>query len=308
MPPLPTTSTPTPVHAYTAIAQRHKDGSVLLAVNAEKMCRVNGVGALVWVTIEESRQNLTVDDIVRRLSERFEAINREGVLLYDVSPEKLRQDISGFLDQMTKMKLLHVVINARGREVYRIPDGVSATTSAPDLSAAEIAAPAPSQPLRPSSQPQFAAASTPPAMPVSSAVQTEASSVHNNIKPLKRETFMAFIGLVTFDVLLRTAGFEELIRKVERYPTAEPQTTDREICKRVRAIVDRAQMYYPKRAMCLQHSSVVTCLLRRRGVPAEMVIGAQEYPPKGHAWAEVEGEVINDTQRVKTRYRELRRL
>ena len=307
MMPMTTTSTPTPAHAYTAIAQRHKDGSVLLSVNAEKICRVNGVGALVWVTIEESRQDLTVDDIVRRLSERFEAINREGVLLYDVSPEKLRQDIAGFLDQMTKMKLLQVVIDPRGREVYRIPDGVSATTSAPDRSAADIAAPVPSQPLSPS-QPQFPAPSTAPATPGPTTAQTGTLSVDDSIKPLKRETFMAFVGLAAFDALLRTAGFEALIRKVERYPIAEPQTTDSEICKRVRAVVDRAQMYYPKKAMCLQHSSVVTCLLRRRGVPAEMVIGAQEYPPKGHAWAEVAGEVVNDSQRVKTRYRELRRV
>src|SRR5216683_2905784 len=160
MMPMPIASTPVPPHAYTAIAQRHKDGSVLLSVNAEKICRVNGVGALVWITIEESRQYLTVDDTVRRLSERFEAINREGVLLYDVSPEKLRQDIAGFLDQMTKMKLLQVMIDPQGREVYRIPDGVSATTSAPALSNADIAAPTSSQPLPPFSQSQVAAAST----------------------------------------------------------------------------------------------------------------------------------------------------
>ena len=308
MTPMPATSTPTPPLDYTAIAKRHKDGSVLLSVNDEKICRVNGVGALVWVTIEESRRPLTVDDTVRHLSERFEAINSEGVLLYDVSPENLQQDIAGFLDQMTNMQLLQGVIDPWGREVYRIPDGVSATTSAPDLSAADIAAPAPSQPLTPSSQPQFAPASTAPATPVSSAAQTETSSVDDIIKPLKRETFMAFIGLAAFDVLLRTAGFEALIRKVERYPTAQPQTTDREICKRVRAVVDRAQMHYPKKAMCLQHSSVVTYLLRRQGVPAEMILAAQEYPPKGHAWAEVEGEVVNDSPTVKTKYRILRRV
>jgi len=307
MTPMPTTSTPIPA-GYTAIAQRHKDGSVLLSVNAEKICRVNGVGALVWVTIEESPQDLTVDDTVRRLSDRFEAINREGVLLYDVPPEKLRQDIARFLDQMTKMKLLQVLIDPQGREVYRIPDGVSATTSAPALSNADIAAPTSSQPLPPFSQSQVAAASTAPPTPVSSAAQTETPFADDSIKPLKHETFMALIGLAAFDVLLRTAGFEALIRKVERYPTAAPQTTDLEICKRVRAVVDRAQMYYPKKAMCLQHSAVVTCLLRRRGVPAEMVIGAQEYPPKAHAWAEVAGAVVNDNQKVKTRYRELRRL
>jgi hypothetical protein len=73
-------------------------------------------------------------------------------------------------------------------------------------------------------------------------------------------------------------------------------------------MVNRAQVYYPKKAMCLQHSAVVTCLLRRQGVPAEMILAAQEFPPKGHAWVEVEGKVVNDFRQVKTRYRELRRI
>jgi hypothetical protein len=58
----------------------------------------------------------------------------------------------------------------------------------------------------------------------------------------------------------------------------------------------------------LQHSAVVTCLLRRRGVAAEMILAAQEFPPKAHAWVEVAGEVVNDSPDVKTRYREFRRL
>jgi hypothetical protein len=73
-------------------------------------------------------------------------------------------------------------------------------------------------------------------------------------------------------------------------------------------MVDRAQMYYPKKAMCLQHSAVVTCLLRRRGVPAEMILAAQEFPPKGHAWVEVAGRVVNDSPSVKDHHRVLRRV
>ncbi len=124
----------------------------------------------------------------------------------------------------------------------------------------------------------------------------------------RRETFSAFVGLLAFDVLLKFGGFQRLIRKVAHWPIAEPRTADREICRRVRGMVDRAQMYYPKKAMCLQHSAVVTCLLRRRGVPAEMVLAAQTFPPKAHAWAEVEGEVVNDQNSVKGEYRVLKRL
>jgi hypothetical protein len=66
-------------------------------------------------------------------------------------------------------------------------------------------------------------------------------------------------------------------------------------------------MYYPKKAMCLQHSAVVTWLLRRSGVPAEMVLAACDYLPEAHAWVEVDGEVVNDSARVKESYRELYR-
>jgi hypothetical protein len=39
-----------------------------------------------------------------------------------------------------------------------------------------------------------------------------------------------------------------------------------------------------------------------------MVLAAQEFPPKAHAWTEVAGAVVNDYAQVKTRYRELRRI
>ena len=116
------------------------------------------------------------------------------------------------------------------------------------------------------------------------------------------------MGLLAFDLLLKFAGFQSLLKRVEEWPTAEPRTTDGEVCRRVRGMVDRAQMYYPKKAMCLQHSAVVTCLLRRRGVPAEMVLAAQTFPPKAHAWAEVAGEVVNDLGSVKSEYRVLKRI
>jgi hypothetical protein len=114
--------------------------------------------------------------------------------------------------------------------------------------------------------------------------------------------------LFAFDLLLRFSGFEALIRKVESRRTTEPHKLDPETCRRVCAMVNRAQVYYPKKAMCLQHAAVVTCLLRRKGVPAQMILAAQEFPPKGHAWVEVEGTVVNDKPIVQEIYRTLRRV
>jgi hypothetical protein len=283
---------------------------VLLSIADDRICKLNGVGALTWMILEESPTGLSVDEVVRELSEQFEAINSEGELLYEVSPAQLREDTAPFLRSMAQMNLLQAMTDSRGQELYCIKEGVSGTTSAPfaAAAAAKNASAVPETPL--SHAPSLAhVTGTTAQTEISQPTETTASvSADEDIKLLKRETLAAFIALAAFDLLLKFAGFQSLIRKVERWPTAEPRTTDREVCRRVRAMVDRAQMYYPKKAMCLQHSAVVTCLLRRRGVPAEMVLAAQEFPPKCHAWAEVEGEVVNDKRSVKNNYFILRRL
>jgi hypothetical protein len=275
MMPMPTTSTLDCPHPHTDRVRRHRDGSIVLSIAEDRVCRLNGVGALTWMVMEDIPASLSVDEIVRALEQQFEAINAEGELCYEVSHEQLRSDTELFLRKMASMGLVAVSQDSRGQKFYAVKDDVSATTSAP----------APADPF-----------------------QEIAAEVDQNTRVTKRETFTAFVGLFAFDLLVKFAGFEALIKRVESWPTAEPRKTDREICRRVRATVDRAQMYYPKKAMCLQHSAVVTCLLRRRGVPAEMVLGARAFPPKAHAWAEVMNEVVSDSPRVKAKYKELRRL
>jgi hypothetical protein len=266
------------MQTITERAQRHKDGSVLLSIADDRICKLNGVGALTWMILEQNPTGLRVDDVVRQLSDQFEAINGEGKLRYEVSGEQLHNDTAEFLKKVCAMKLLRIETDPRGQQFYRISKGVSGTTTSTVLDE------------------QVTSAST----------QSETAT--GEVRLSKRETFAAFVGLLSFDLLLKFRGFQSLIERVEHWPTAKPHASDPELCRRVRAMVDRAQMYYPKKAMCLQHSAVVTCLLRRRGVPAEMVLAAQEFPPKGHAWVEVEGHVVNDSQAVKKNHRVLKRV
>jgi len=249
---------------------------VLLSIAEDRVCKLNGVGALTWMILEDIPAGLTLAEIVSALEQQFEAINAEGELLYEVPHEQLSGDTERFLRKMVSMNLLHVSFDSTGGELYAIAEDVSGTTSAPAAATD-----------------QFDFTDEQPA---------------EDVMFSPRETFSAFVGLLAFDLLLKVGGFKRMIRKVERWPTAEPRTADRDLCRRVCGMVDRAQMYYPKKAMCLQHAAVVTCLLRRRGVPAEMVLAAQDFPPKAHAWAEVGGEVVSDSPGVKTKYRELRRL
>jgi hypothetical protein len=66
--------------------------------------------------------------------------------------------------------------------------------------------------------------------------------------------------------------------------------------------VDTACIWYWKEVLCLQRSAAATCLLKRHGVPARMVIGAQQNPFKAHAWVEVDGQVVNDKSYMREMY------
>lgn len=280
-----TAPTITTTQPFASIARKHRDGSVLLSATNDRIFKLNGVGALTWSVLEQSRRPLCVDELVQELCTQFEHVNAVGEMHYDVSAEQLKQDTSRFMKSLADSGLLGVVSDEGRGECYRIKDDVSGTTS---TTLAEIG-----------SDETTSSTGLPAASPFLST---------DNYHPPKRETLIAFFGLLAFDLLLRFRGFDALIKKVEGWPVAAPHRTDPETCRRVCAMVNRAQVYYPKKAMCLQHSAVVTCLLRRKGIAAEMVLAAQEFPPRGHAWVEVAGTVVNDKASVREIYRTLRRV
>ncbi|HZE70022.1 MAG TPA: lasso peptide biosynthesis B2 protein [Pyrinomonadaceae bacterium] len=117
----------------------------------------------------------------------------------------------------------------------------------------------------------------------------------------------AFLGLAAADIIMKLAGFRQLHQTVRRWPTSTKANNDQETIADVCAAVDRAGRYYLKHALCLQRSAVITCLLRRKGIPALMVIGCRKIPFRGHAWVEVDGLVVNDNPKVQTHYRVLER-
>lgn len=263
--------------SYTETAQRYKDGSVLLSVADDRICKLNGTGALTWMILEDHRSGITLEDVVAELAAKFEAINAEGQLHYEVAGDRLRSDTTRFLNQLADIHLVQSETDSRGQKLYRIGEGVSGTTTNTPLGPAAI---------KPATD----------------------FSPHNDRRPLKRETLTAFFGLLAFDLLLKFRGFQALIDRVEKWPTAQSCTVEHDTCRLVNAAVDRAQMYYPKKAMCLQQSAVLTCLLRRRGMPAEMILAAQHFPTKAHAWVEVAGTVVNGSQNIRTKYFRLRQV
>src|SRR6267378_8166149 len=108
----------------------------------------------------------------------------------------------------------------------------------------------------------------------------------------------ALLGLILFDLLLLSRNFRRLHHIVSSWKItdkrAEPEAT-RKVCD----AINLACVWYPKHVPCLQRSSVTTCLLRSRGVAAQMVVGAQKLPFKAHAWVEAYGQAINENTDVQ---------
>jgi hypothetical protein len=116
----------------------------------------------------------------------------------------------------------------------------------------------------------------------------------------------AFLGLSVINIVLKLVSFSAFYQMVKRWPVSG-KSGDPEAVAPVCEAVDKATTWYPKQAMCLQRSAVATCLLRSRGLPAQMVIGCRKIPFKSHAWAELYGLVVNDKEKVKEFYRVLDR-
>jgi transglutaminase superfamily protein len=103
----------------------------------------------------------------------------------------------------------------------------------------------------------------------------------------------AYLKLIHFDLYLALGNFAALHDKVRKYPIGKGTTTP-DAVERICAAIDLACIWYWKEALCLQRSAATACLLKKYGIPAQLVIGAQQMPFKAHAWVEVGGRVVND--------------
>ena len=103
----------------------------------------------------------------------------------------------------------------------------------------------------------------------------------------------AYLKLIQFDLYLARGNFAALYGKVRNHPPGKPAPPP-DVIEQICSAVDMACIWYWKEVLCLQRSAATACLLKRYGVPAQMVIGAQQMPLKAHAWVEVGGRVVND--------------
>ena len=111
----------------------------------------------------------------------------------------------------------------------------------------------------------------------------------------------ALAMLFVYDLVRLLLPFRRLHGVVKSWPVLErdrAKGTVDEICR----AVNLACVWYPKQALCLQRSFATTYLLRRRGIAAEMVLGAQKLPFKAHAWVEVGRQAVNERSNVQSAF------
>lgn len=114
---------------------------------------------------------------------------------------------------------------------------------------------------------------------------------------MKFMTLKFMFGFAVYDLFLFGNSLARLRRFLLGWKTGSrpPQS---EIVEQASQAMRYARVWYPKRVRCLQRSAVLACMLRSYGIPAQMVLGSQKTPFKGHAWVEVDGKAINERRSV----------
>lgn len=128
---------------------------------------------------------------------------------------------------------------------------------------------------------------------------------------VRRRVPAAWASLVVVSSSLRLLGFartHDWLNRTSRRGTA-PGTgaAGRDLAHPEAAAVTLVARNVPVRAWCLEKALTLWWLLRRRGIDAALRIGvrrAAEGPRnlEAHAWVEVGGEVLGDTDDVGARY------
>lgn len=111
----------------------------------------------------------------------------------------------------------------------------------------------------------------------------------------------AYWNLVRLDIRLARGDFATFHKRVSCCPVGT-HVASPEVVERVCSAVDRACIWYWKEVLCLQRSAAATDMLKKRGFPAQLVIGVQQTPFKAHAWVEIDGRSVNDKPYVREIY------
>jgi hypothetical protein len=124
----------------------------------------------------------------------------------------------------------------------------------------------------------------------------------------RRQPLVVLTSLILLPAVrlsLRLRGFGRTSNALAALSMTEPHEPD---LTRTRQVADAVALVAGRRvvgAQCLARTLVLWFLLRRRGVDARFVLGADAPGPDGlsaHAWVEVADEPLNEPKDVRARF------
>jgi hypothetical protein len=117
----------------------------------------------------------------------------------------------------------------------------------------------------------------------------------------------SWLTLLRADLTVRFLGFKAVHRALSRGRGGQATNLNRRSIEEVCHAVDLACVFYVWQVSPLERSAAATLVLRRYGYQADLVLGAQIFPCKTHAWVEIEGRIVNDQPNLLDAYQVLER-
>lgn len=126
----------------------------------------------------------------------------------------------------------------------------------------------------------------------------------------RRDFFLGLLFLPAVVIWLRVSTFQRIQQASEKWYRDAALTNQRDSTsiftesQSASRMLDAASRRGIVRGNCLSCSIALCWLLRRRGIPAQLRIGARKIGNQleAHAWVEVAGRAVNDSDDVQTRF------
>ncbi len=115
----------------------------------------------------------------------------------------------------------------------------------------------------------------------------------------------SYLLLLRVEFVIAFRGLQQLHKDVQKAKVDIPLSAQRASAEKLCHAMDLSCVFYVKQVLCLQRSAATVLLLRRHGIVAELILGAQTLPFKSHAWVEVGGAVVNDRPYMREMYQVL---
>lgn len=118
----------------------------------------------------------------------------------------------------------------------------------------------------------------------------------------------AYVLLILLDLGLHTMGLDKVCRLIHyKGQSASKNLPDAEV-EHMSQIAFAAYGWYRPRIACLHRALTIYCLLRMRGIPAELCLGVKAHSFAAHSWVEYQDTILGDSPLIKTRYQVLKRI